>query len=367
MRPRWELKGLEGAAEPQEGKLQLFKFPCFQYADGHFFWMVQPCLEQFHSDRRRVKYSSEAAKERAVLEEVCRRWSLSPQQLYQASRKQILLNPGQVAGPYSRSSQTIGTKLLIIMLLAWVTTAWKTSKVKAEAMVSVLFSRVPQRVMPVSSFGSLWGQARGFCELEASNEAARSHLDLEHLRPAFLEAAVSHDGLIKLMEALFIRSMLRKAALHICAALVDACATMVNASVERIPSPGPHRAHIRKASNGRLLADDTYQVHAMRTLLSSRKAKNGKGMMQLDGFGASARHRWLSREAAAYQATCCKSSSACTGAFGLVGRFCENWQPYQGDAAHDGPCRRCWRLCASPQPQLPVRTNTMNMQIVRLQ
>ena len=69
---------------------------------------------------------------------------------------------------------------------------------------------------------------------------------------------MSHDGLIKLMKELFISSMLCKAALHICAALVDACATMANSSVERIPPLDPHGAHIRKASNGRLLADDTY-------------------------------------------------------------------------------------------------------------
>jgi hypothetical protein len=315
---QWELKSLEGAAEPEEGKPQVFTFHCYQYSDGQFFWMVQPCLEQYHSGRRKVNYPNEAAKERAVLEEVCGRWSLSIQQLYQASRKQIKLNPGQVAGPYSRSSQTVGTKLLIIMLLTWITGAWRnSSKKKAEAMMSVLLARAPQRVVPASSVSSLWEQAKGFCEPEASNESACSHLDLERLRPAFNEASSSHDGLVKLMKELFIRSMLCKAALHICAALVDACATMVNDSVERAPALDAHRAHIRKASNGRLLADDTYRVHAMRTLLSSRKAKNGKGMMRLDGYSACTHHRWLSQEAAAYQATCCKNLSASAGTFGL--------------------------------------------------
>ena len=62
----------------------------------------------------------------------------------------------------------------------------------------------------------------------------------------------------------------------------------------------PHRQPLRL----RKLPEDTYKVHAMRTLLAKRGAKNGKAMLKLDSFHASTHHKWVCKEMSAYRVAC---------------------------------------------------------------
>ena len=62
----------------------------------------------------------------------------------------------------------------------------------------------------------------------------------------------------------------------------------------------PHRQPLRL----RKLPEDTYKVHAMRTLLAKRGAKNGKAMLKLDSFHASTHHKWVCKEMSAYLVAC---------------------------------------------------------------
>lgn len=316
----WEYFSIRGSAACADGSVVHAVFHAYAYCQSdEVYWDISSVLESLMSYRKNVQVWKELWKAQPHWSELCQHLETTWEAERSPSKKQCKRGFSE-ARDTTRTCQTVSTRLLIIILLGWVSMS-KLQKVRARAklMAVILLSHCSD----VSSFDAQ-GLSAAVAEHSANCAENRHGLgQCPHMPPTFLDCAMAEESpparMVSAGAAAFEHMFACDGARAFAATLVRNLVRAVHTGLAALQPVQPHKLPVKRSACGRAKpAEDTYKKYALRTLVSSQKAKNGKGLMKLDDYAPSVHNRWVSKDCASYAVTAARQMS---GAVGVLACF----------------------------------------------
>lgn len=149
----------------------------------------------------------------------------------------------------------------------------------------------------------LWRDGRSFCNHYSGGDDC-GHValaDLPDLPTSGSIAAQAVDSLCVLMPHVVGCAGCR----HVVLCAVDVFQQRIDRFIcEQHRETLPHKVPPRQRATKGVMADDTFRKYAAKKVMQQRRAKNGKGMVKMEGFAKSSYHRWVRKEMCAYAVAC---------------------------------------------------------------
>ena len=238
---------------------------------------------------------------------------------YQPSVKMCKCNTDLKATAYTRSSQTLSTRLAILQHVLWAASAWRTAhRERCDMMGIALFERVGARLEVTAELvEQMWAGGLAFCTDVVGEECSHVKFDVV--------VGIGQPGVSPQQQVwTSMKELCRH--LHSCGLakhMLLCLLQMTVVSVERALDEDfkeirPHKVELKVRSgctNRR--APDTFRHFIMRTVRMKGRGQNGKSAMKLDGYHASRHAAWLQKEVSAYLFACRRTFTARGGTYGI--------------------------------------------------
>jgi len=275
-------------------------FRAYLYEDEALFWDLSGLVGAFHSGRKAVNETNEIQKERAGWKSACECVGLQWGHEYQYSVKQLRAIADLQATQYTRSTQIVGTRLALCILLRWAVNRKSSLATRGQCMFECMcLTFAPVEDCQAYDFQGFWHAGVHFCpqgcaegcphlpSLQAFGVADDFPNPAAWLAAALLHCfGVAHECM---------------AARHMACVLIGFFGKCIESGLEKnfVPMES-HKIQPRWGRKRKRPAEDTYKLGLSRDVMTSKKAKNGKVACQLDGYHASTQVRWHEKDNAAY-------------------------------------------------------------------
>lgn len=296
-----------------EGNTLTVDLSAYSYDDvGLVCWDITALVEALWSHRKTLQVWSQLQKDRRLWEACCDQLGIDWLANYHPSKRQCQGESGPEPSRFTRSCQTVSTTLLIVILLGWI--VWsKLQKTRSRAHT------IAQLFMDHFASGASI-DAGDFQRMirEARHECGDENADCPHLPLARLEAQLAIETpqlrWLGVCSTLFGLIGNCAAARTILKELIGQMADRVMGGLSSMSATNPQKLDIKRRKSGKAApAEDTYRIHHLRCLMKSRKSKNGKAAMKLDGYHDSVHMRWVDKDCAAYAVALAREFNQATG------------------------------------------------------
>lgn len=303
------------------GDLLAARFSAYVYdADGRTFWDITALTESLLAYRKTLQTWNHILKERPNWEHIAELFGLDFSEHYQASKRQCQRVGGSQPGHFTRGCQTMSTELLVYVLLNWIVWSRIHKMRERAALIFNMFlgNFAPPQHVALEGFDGLVQDASADCD----HGRGCGGIAYRHLSMVALDSQATTTSAQK-----FFMSSCQKiypligqcgAARSLLARIVRCLAEGVQQRLEEAEQTAPHKLEVQRSASGRARpCEDTYRAQNLRALMRSQRAKNGKGVLNLDGYHPSVHMRWVSKDRASYAVASARVFHGVKGVFAV--------------------------------------------------